>query len=386
MLQKQNKLWFTLVELIVVITIVGILSTVWFVSYSGYLTWARDSNRVSQLTKLSDSLQVYSASKSLPIPDNYVEITASGTTIAYQWEVWVDVLETIDYTNGWKDPKDGSYYTYYLTKDRKSIQLMAMMEEERSKWFSFLYPQKVQAIDYEERHPVVYGRKLWILTQDVTNTPIQMLTQYKNQDFDVVNETAIFTAHLSNDEKLIWASEVLQASIHNSNCNRIKQVWAARGNWIYTLNLRWDWEIEAYCEMETAWWGWTLVSRPHVDSTESQFTKHWSVRDDDYSYSIWIVANWAVISSGELSFTEWGQKIERLYWAYTTWKNMDIVVRLKVIVNWETSDVEIVCDDVIWNSWILSDCSNMPQQPGDIMWTNLDGRQLMYFVKEAYEY
>ncbi|NDK10016.1 prepilin-type N-terminal cleavage/methylation domain-containing protein [Candidatus Gracilibacteria bacterium] len=40
---------FTLVELIVVITIIGILSTIGFVSYSNYLKGAQDSNRFSQL-------------------------------------------------------------------------------------------------------------------------------------------------------------------------------------------------------------------------------------------------------------------------------------------------------------------------------------------------
>jgi prepilin-type N-terminal cleavage/methylation domain-containing protein len=84
-MQKFNFKAFTLVELIVVITIVWILSTIGFVSYSGYLTWARDSNRISQMVKLSDSLQVYSATKSLPLPDNYVEIHASWSVIAYQW-------------------------------------------------------------------------------------------------------------------------------------------------------------------------------------------------------------------------------------------------------------------------------------------------------------
>jgi prepilin-type N-terminal cleavage/methylation domain-containing protein len=126
---RKNIYAFTLVELIVVITIVGILSTVGFVSYSGYLTSARDSNRYSQMTKLSDSLQVYAATKSLPLPDDYVEITNSGSVIAYQGYVGTDVLETIDYTNGGKDPKDDSYFTYMLSKDRKSLQLLALMEE-----------------------------------------------------------------------------------------------------------------------------------------------------------------------------------------------------------------------------------------------------------------
>jgi hypothetical protein len=136
------------------------------VSYSGYLTGARDSNRISQMVKLSDSLQVYSATKTLPLPDNYIEILASGSLIAYQGEVGVDVLETIDYTNGGTDPKDDSYYSYYLSSDRKNMQLMAFMEEQQSvaykspntKLISNL--SQTNAANYEDRFAKTYGRKL----------------------------------------------------------------------------------------------------------------------------------------------------------------------------------------------------------------------------------
>jgi len=187
---RKPILWFTLVELIVVITIVGILSTVGFVSYSWYLTWARDSNRYSQLTKLSDSLQTYAATKSLPLPDDYIEITSSGSenTIAYQGYVWNDVLETIDYTNGWKDPKDDSYFTYYLTKDRKKLQLLALMEEEivRSSLTNNSY-----AVDYENRSPVVYWNKLWVLVSSEEasyNLPAQEVSWNKTNGYlDIIH-------------------------------------------------------------------------------------------------------------------------------------------------------------------------------------------------------
>jgi prepilin-type N-terminal cleavage/methylation domain-containing protein len=227
----NNTKAFTLVELIVVITIVWILSTIWFVSYSGYLTWARDSNRTSQMVKLSDSLQVYWATKTLPLPDNYVEIEASWSLIAYQWEVWVDVLETIDYTNGWTDPKDGEYYTYYLTKDRRSMQLMAMMEEQSlSTNFnnSNLNVRNTYAADYSDRFAKVYGRKLWALTQETTNTPIQQLSTFSTTPFEITTETG-YTAHISDSEKIVWTvAWALQASIKNGSCKRIKQTgWGA---------------------------------------------------------------------------------------------------------------------------------------------------------------
>ena len=52
-----------------------------------------------------------------PLPDDYVEVQASWSLVGYQWNVWQDVLETIDYTNGGKDPKDDEYYSYYLNRD-----------------------------------------------------------------------------------------------------------------------------------------------------------------------------------------------------------------------------------------------------------------------------
>ena len=148
---------FTLVELIVVITIVGILSTVGFVSYSNYLTGARDSNRISQMIKLSDALQVYGSTKALPLPDNKVDITASGTLIAYQGYLGTQALETIDYTNGGIDPKDKVPFTYMVSKDRKHLQLLTLMEEPQE---GLAMLSQIYAEEYEDRFPKVYGQKL----------------------------------------------------------------------------------------------------------------------------------------------------------------------------------------------------------------------------------
>lgn len=243
---KNNRkiLWFTLVELIVVITIVWILSTVWFVSYSGYLMWARDSSRISQVVKLSDSLQVYASTKSLPLPDNYVEITASWTTIAYQWEVGVDVLETIDFTNGWKDPKDDSYFTYYVSKNRKNLQIMAFMEEQES--ISFNNISSLYANDNSDRYPKVYGKKMWILTQETTHIPIQDI--WGLSSIDIVSTPDTYVAHIADDEKITgtWAS--LRWSIPNASCKRIRQTWWSEGDWDYTINTN-GMETTYFCDM-----------------------------------------------------------------------------------------------------------------------------------------
>ena len=163
----QNKKGFTLVELIVVITILAILSTIWFVSYSWYLAWTRDSNRISQLKAISEWLQLYSTNHSLPTPDaKSTKVMDWSTQIATQWYAWKKVLETITYSTEWLDPKDNIYYSYYLTKNKKYYQLMGWLEEEDN------LQNQATWVDYSIRFPIVFWNKLWILTT-ADNEPIQ---------------------------------------------------------------------------------------------------------------------------------------------------------------------------------------------------------------------
>ncbi|NDK09362.1 type II secretion system protein [Candidatus Gracilibacteria bacterium] len=258
---------FTLVELIVVITIIGILSTVGFVSYSNYLTGARDSNRYSQLTKLSDSLQVYATSKSLPLPDDYIEITASGASnvIAYQGYVGTDVLETIDYTNGGKDPKDDSFYTYYLTKDRKSLQLMALMEEAGSVAQNTI-SNTTFAADYSSRFPKVYGRKLGVLTEVDTNTPVQELSSILSGSgyLDILLTNLNYNSYISNEETIIGSGSSLYLTNPKGSCKRIKQTGQSQGNGVYIID-RFGEEIEVYCDMEKG----TYLNKKNIIYLES---------------------------------------------------------------------------------------------------------------------
>jgi len=69
-------------------------------------------------------LQLYATNKKLPYPDDYVTVTASGTTVTYQGYAGEQTLNTIGYNDGGKDPKDKIYFTYSVSKDRKSSQVL----------------------------------------------------------------------------------------------------------------------------------------------------------------------------------------------------------------------------------------------------------------------
>ena len=255
---------FTLVELIVVITIVGILSTIGFVSYSWYLTGARDANRISQMTKLSDALQVYETTRNLPLPDNYITITASGTTVGYQGYVGVDVQEVLDFSNGGKDPKDDKYFTYYLSQDRSNFQLLAFMEEPESIAYSPF--SQAHAVDYSDRFIKTLGSGLGVLTQTSTNIPAQEVLGVTT--IDIVNEaTNSYVANISTDEKIEGLGTVLKESIPNGSCKRLIQSWKGGESGLYTINPSGMGNISVYCDMEQSWGGWTLVARSATGAT-----------------------------------------------------------------------------------------------------------------------
>ncbi len=50
---------FTVIELLVVISVIGILTTIGFVSYNSIQSNARDSNRAAQMTIIAEALEDY---------------------------------------------------------------------------------------------------------------------------------------------------------------------------------------------------------------------------------------------------------------------------------------------------------------------------------------
>ncbi len=278
---------FTLVELIVVITILAILATIGFVWYSQYLVWTRDSNRISQLNNISQALTIYSTKKSLPIPEDNVEIKvwawASEKTIAYQGYAWKNIIEQINYSTEWVDPKDWEYFTYYLTKDRKYFQLMAFLEDsdDLQNKTAWILP-KVYAGTYEDRHPTVYWAKLWVLT-DEENTPIQEVSTIKTAwELNISSTTDIYIARMKDSiEPVKWSWSTLTQINPKASCKRLYEAENKRNDWVYTIDPEGNWTgFKVYCDMTTDWGGWTLLVK--AISWENDFhtsSKLWDIKD-----------------------------------------------------------------------------------------------------------
>ncbi len=351
-----TKKAFTLVELIVVITILAILATIGFVWYSQYLVWTRDSNRISQLNNISQALTIYSTKKSLPIPEDNVEIKvwASEKTIAYQGYAWKNIIEQIQYSTEWVDPKDWEYFTYYLTKNRKHFQLMAFLEDssDLQNKTAWILP-KVYAWTYEDRYPTVYWAKLWVLT-DSENTPIQEVSAIKTAwEINITTEAWTYIARMKDSlEPIKWTGSTLVAINSKASCKRIYEAEWKRDDWVYTIDPEWNWTgFKVYCDMTTDGGGWIRI----WDKVTITDWKHSFIQTNYKAKEFLAKYDWMIYYNNY-----WPQKhTQQTFDVNYEWKEKKCYSNLykwyteKVIHNWTTYSY--------WSKWCMFNTNNFEE-------------------------
>ena len=108
---KKLSIGFTLIELIITITLIGILSTIIAVSMVNPPKMARDAKRKSDLELIRSGLEIYSsdcgsypATALFPLPSS---TSLSGTTGTCSGNKYITTVPV--------DPKSGQNYSYVLT-------------------------------------------------------------------------------------------------------------------------------------------------------------------------------------------------------------------------------------------------------------------------------
>ena len=112
---------FTLVELIVVITILAILWTIAFLSLQWYAANARDSKRISDIWNIKKSLELFTLqTEKYPLPDNGETVTYSWEIVWTQWTIWDNVVEQLSRNIKKKpvDPCSEEEYIYSTIQNR----------------------------------------------------------------------------------------------------------------------------------------------------------------------------------------------------------------------------------------------------------------------------
>ena len=122
------KTGFTLVELMVTITIIAILASIWFYSYVWYLWDARDSERKADMWEIKTSLKLYKQKRwAYPVPWNTFNITNNWLLVAIQWKLNENVTLSI-MDNILFDLYINKNYFYSVTKNKQEAQVALTLE------------------------------------------------------------------------------------------------------------------------------------------------------------------------------------------------------------------------------------------------------------------
>ena len=126
----MNRKWFTLVELIVVITILAILWTIAFLSFQWYTKSSRDTVRINDINLLISALELYKVKTwELPEPTDPWEVAYEGKEVWTQWVIGQSVITNLDKLDKVpRDPLTWSEYTYSRLNTKNEFQIAAALE------------------------------------------------------------------------------------------------------------------------------------------------------------------------------------------------------------------------------------------------------------------
>ena len=148
MIHKNTKLKaFTLVELIVVIVILAILGTIAFIAMQWYSRDARDSARISDLSRMKTSLELFhlDAGK-FPETTTAFSITYSGANVWNQGTFGEATFNNVTKLDAIPlDPLTEKEYTYSVTNTKQEYQLGWIMESSDFAFFPETYAWDAQA-------------------------------------------------------------------------------------------------------------------------------------------------------------------------------------------------------------------------------------------------
>jgi len=281
-MKNNTKQAFTLVELIVVITILAILWTIAFINLQWYASEARDSKRLSDVYNIQKKISLERAKWTYPsnIMKNWVDISTWLTiswnmpTDAKQWIV--DFQEIKENEDDFKDPIWTNYVYSY------------------SVWWSWTWAYKfIQLATINEQK----------------NEALLVWDYYKIQSTDSSSIVFSDSSNLSSPLVVDWLS-VLPYSIDNtwwlsSSSSSSSSWWPTPENWL--------------CWSDN-WWNFTSNPINLCNAwTPSSVTDNgwWNTYDWTCDWINWWTTDSCSANNTNLSQYPWCNEADITYWVYT---------------------------------------------------------------------
>lgn len=358
---NNSKRAYTMIELIIVIWVLVVLSTALVIAFTKYMAWVRDANRISQLEEISSWLELYKIDYTLPLPEDRIEVLVNWEVISYEWYIWNDILEKINYSWKWIDPKDEKKFNYYLTSDKKYFQLLAFLEEgDNDVFVNNIFSKTYASNWYSERFPFVVWNNIWIIT-DENNNPINEVFS-SNIDLSLTNSWTLFKVFVSNKENYILTWSYLNDKLYSltkpwlywtpESCPS----WFIWVPWDITFNQKWF--CVAEYEMTYEDWTWT----PDWSSWNTYNYNSSKKIASKIDYPVTNLTQQEAINACEtlwpdyhlITNNEWMTIARNIEFVSKNWS--DWIIWSWYIKNWNSKSTTIWCDDHSWinNNWTMT--------------------------------
>jgi len=364
--KRTQRKAFTLVELIIVITILAILATIAFMSFQGYTRQSRDANRVSTMKNIEKGLSIFfTKSWIYPQTESGMLITASGTTIGYQWFVWDGVVRAINMNQVPLDPEDNTRYLYSTNEKKTKYQLMAFMEWEAN--LVSLLPQSF-ASDMSKRYPSTIWDNLGIVLNEdnslITGTWIEIVNN--SNRYKAIINNQIVVSWTGGNLRILSARDQNNSLTYAKSCKEIMDNWFSKGDGKYWINPTGTGSFQVYCDMTSEGGGWTLVANWSTLQTDNMFPWN-SELAKNYSYGTYSATwehnsnyylNYSSFDFKDILFLSWNQK-------YECWFDYNQLIALKNIEKWEPNITVKYAKNTIKRVWEQVNVLRRSVQPED---------------------
>jgi len=154
----KNKKAFTLVELVIVITVLAILWIIALISIDPYNKYARNSVRLTDVRTIEKTLNnFYTDTTYYPIPEDPKPINYSWSIVWVQWNVWDDIIMKLAEINKIPiDPLTWNEYTYSLLNTKQEFEIWAVLE-----WASISYDNNILNKSYADNWAIANTKVVW---------------------------------------------------------------------------------------------------------------------------------------------------------------------------------------------------------------------------------
>lgn len=229
----KYKQAFTLIELIVVITILAILWTISFLSLSWYSELSRDSVRISDLSSIKTSLELfYINSWKYPVTSGWYDVTYGSWKIWSQWVFWELTLFNVEKLDKVPlDPLVNKEYTYSVLANKQEYELAWITEWELS---------------YYNKNYKTYADDKTMLALIVWNYNWETLEVSKTLEKCIIAVPSIITSSWTTLESIVSNNLLVYNNYKNLPSN---YKWNSRFKLLWDPNLKLvnSSEMELYC-------------------------------------------------------------------------------------------------------------------------------------------